>query len=181
MNIRRRQADQRSSRTRRLPEERRRGMKWSETNMDTRRWWSQPSLGKSLFGLIMTDTSMNTADNGHELLETLGMVTMEARKDTERNECGCDRAQHKQWLRPRQITVGGSCWWNFLHVNRARFSWQRSTYARTRSRSPEDAESWRLQHEPQTPWKTDVCGVERRSLGREKNPRKWCAHRTHRP
>ena len=43
-------ADQRSSRTRRLPEERRRGMEWSETNMDTRHWWSQQSSGKTCSG-----------------------------------------------------------------------------------------------------------------------------------
>ena len=52
-------------------------------------------LRKNLFGLIVTDTSMNTADMGTNYSgETLGMVTMEARKDIERNECECDDAQH---------------------------------------------------------------------------------------
>ena len=72
------------------------------------------------------------------------------------------------------------CWWIFRMSAFRWFSWLCYTCACTCSRSPEDAKGRRLQHEAQTPWKTDVWAVERRSLGAElrETSKTWCPQST---
>ena len=77
-------------------------------------------------------------------------------------------------------SVAVYCWWIF-HMSAFRwFSWLCSTCACTCSRSPKDAEGWRLQHAAQTLWKTDFWAVERRSLGAEsrETSKTWCPQST---